>query len=78
MWGTYENIATDFRNELKDLEAKARAFSGGLKGTESIEWDKWECIAQSILAMRHLEDARMRYWKVIQYLNDWESIYDKK
>jgi hypothetical protein len=77
MWLDFENIATKFRDELLELEASAREFSDFLKKGE-VEWDKWECIAQSILAMRHLEDARMRYWKVIQYLNDWVSIYDKK
>jgi hypothetical protein len=27
--------------------------------------------------MRHIDDARMRYGKVIQYLGDGVSIYDK-
>lgn len=36
-----------------------------------------EVIAQATLALRHIEDARMRYGKVIQYLWDWVSKYDK-
>jgi len=30
--------------------------------------NKYSNIAQATLAMRHIEDARMRYGKVIQYL----------
>ena len=37
----------------------------------------WEVIAQATLALRHIEDARMRYGKVIQYLGDGTSIYNK-
>ena len=36
-----------------------------------------EVIAQATLAMRHIEDAHMRYWKAIQYDADGESIYKK-
>lgn len=62
-----------FREELKKLEEDARLFISWLKATGN-----WEAIAQATLAMRHIEDARMRYWKVIQYLWDWNSIYDRK
>ena len=78
MWPSLESEANDFRDALKNLEAKARKYTEAIKKNETeIQWDKWECIAQSIIAMRHLEDARMRYWKVIQYIWDWISIYDK-
>ena len=36
-----------------------------------------EVKAQIMLGVRHLEDARMRFGKVLQYLGDGVSIYDK-
>lgn len=36
-----------------------------------------EMIANVMLAVRHLEDARMRIGKVIQYSGDGVSCYDK-
>lgn len=67
-------ISNDFREVLLKLEKTARDFIGELKEAKDIDW---EVFAQATLAMRHIEDARMRYGKVIQYLWDWESIYDK-
>ena len=69
-----------FREVLKVLEEQARLYIDSLKNSEvSIANEpRWEQIAQATLAMRHIEDARMRYGKVIQYLGDGESIYDKK
>ena len=74
-----EAIATAFHEKLKELESLARGFADELKksGGEP-QGNPPETIAQSILAMRHIEDARMRYEKVIQYSNDVESIYDKE
>lgn len=66
------NTVLLFREELKNQEDKWREFIESLKKT----W-RWEVIAQATLAMRHLEDARMRYWKVIQYLWDGVSKFDK-
>lgn len=78
MWESFEDICNDFRNDLKLLERKARNLSEDLKKSEPVEWgNKWAQIAQSIIAIRHLEDARMRFWKVIQYLWDWVSKFDK-
>ena len=68
-----------FRNELLRLEKEARQYLEDMKWTSF--WPKWiyhwEAIAQATLAMRHIEDARMRYGKVIQYLSDWVSNFDK-
>lgn len=36
-----------------------------------------ECKTQLMLAVRHMEDARMRLGKLIQYSKDGVSIYDK-
>lgn len=73
----HEDVAAMMRDKLKELEFLARDFIECIK-TDSTTWNKWESIAQATIAMRHLEDARMRYWKVIQYLNDWVNIYDKE
>ena len=77
MWPNFEDICAGFRYRLVKFEAEARTFSDELKKAERPMWDKGEVIAQSIIAMRHLEDARMRYGKVIQYLWDWVSKFDK-
>ena len=74
-----EAYANELRDLLKEVETKARDFSELLKANViNISWDRWEVIANSILAIRHIEDARMRYWKVIQYSWNWVSIYDKQ
>lgn len=41
-------------------------------------FDAKEAGAQAMLAVRHLEDARMRLGKVMQYLRDGVSSYDKE
>ena len=73
MWPDYEALCWEFRDELGNLEKKAREFILAVKHT----WNG-EAIAQATIAMRHIEDARMRYGKVLQYLGDGESIFDKK
>lgn len=71
-------IAEDLREKLKDFEQLARDFADILKGSNCLPmFDKSECIAHAMLALRHIEDARMRYWKVIQYAGTWVSSYQK-
>ena len=65
-------ICDTFRFQLKNMEADTREFYDLLQNL----WNK-EAYEQCKLALRHIEDARMRFGKVIQYLNDWISIYDK-
>ena len=60
------------REELLVLEDKARNFLSIMRVTDNIE-----NIEQATLSLRHIEDARMRYWKSIQYLSDGISIYNK-
>ena len=60
------------RSKLLEIENMAKNLISWLK----LQWN-WEVIAQSILALRHIEDARMRFWKVIQYSWDWISKYEK-
>jgi len=62
------------KSKLQKLEVEWRRFIDELK----LQKKDWEVIAQATLAMRHIEDARMRYWKVIQYLWDWVSVFDKE
>lgn len=77
-WNDIVDISSMMRDKLKELEDLARSYSDLIKDTNFDEWlNQWEVIAQSILAMRHIEDARMKYWKVIQYTTTWTSCYDK-
>ena len=71
-------FVNSLRSELGLLEKKLRSLTEDIKKCDIIIWDKWECIAQSILAVRQLECSRMRLGKVIQYYWDWVSIYDKE
>ena len=67
-------LAEHMREVLKTLEINARQGIIDLKNNKA----DGEVIAQATLALRHIEDARMRYWKVIQYSWDGVSVYDKK
>lgn len=59
-------FADSLRKNLLELEEQTRQW---IKQLKSIPFVDWEVIAQMTLALRHIEDARMRYGKVIQYLN---------
>lgn len=61
---TVEDLAIEMRSELKMLEDTARAYILDLKDNHA----EGEVIAQATIAMRNIEDARMRYGKVIQYI----------
>lgn len=78
-WRMNEDFAIAMRDKLKELEMIARDYSDFIKSYSEENFNnKWETIEQSILAMRHIEDARMKYWKVIQYWKpdgNWESTY---
>ena len=67
----------DYREILLSLENKLKILAKDIK-SNNVSWDLWEQIANIMLSLRHIEDARMRLWKVIQYNWDWVSIYDKK
>ena len=66
-----------FRADMLSMEKNLRLAIKQLKETDEELYDKWECIAHAMLALRHIEDARMRMWKVIQYAWDGDSIYNK-
>lgn len=79
----YIDLATMMRDKLKELESIARDITDYIKKCNNLvertdTGNVSETIAQSILAMRHIEDARMRYGKVIQYVQDGVSVYDKQ
>ena len=61
-----QNSSITFREQLLEIEEVARFFVEKLKQ----EKVNGEVIAQATIAMRHIEDARMRYGKVIQYNDD--------
>ena len=65
--------------ELKKIEMQARAIvkCDDLNAESSFEGQRGEQKAQAMLAVRHIEDARMRLGKVIQYNSDGVSCYDK-
>ncbi|NDK08263.1 hypothetical protein EOM39_03355 [Candidatus Gracilibacteria bacterium] len=68
----------ELREKLLDIEKETRLFSTFLRSkNHDITGDIGECIANSILSIRHIEDARMRLGKVIQYLGDGVSKFDK-
>jgi len=72
------DIAARLRKSLKDLGTecqymKAQIASEALPNTA----DKAEMVANTMLAYRHLEDARMRLGKVIQAYDGGVSVYDK-
>jgi hypothetical protein len=61
------------REEMLKIERALRWFILWLKESEEKLYDKWECIAQAMLSLRHMEDSRMRVWKVIQYAETGQS-----
>lgn len=67
------------RARLKQVEAEARAIKEHHDFTQADAYpgQHGEMIAQSMLAVRHIEDARMRLGKVLQYAGDGVSVYDK-
>lgn len=76
---TLEERCNRLRAALKDIERDARAIREDyLNGhPEVYPGQADEMAAQSMLAVRHIEDARMRLGKVLQYNGDGVSIYDK-
>jgi hypothetical protein len=67
------------RATLRQVEVEARGIREhpALKEADAYLGQHGEMIAQSMLAVRHIEDARMRLGKVLQYAGDGVSIFDK-
>lgn len=70
-----------FRNGIRDLEKQVRhlmAPDGLIKTVPANDGLRAEGFANTMLAVRHLEDARMRLGKVLQAAQGGESIFDKQ
>jgi hypothetical protein len=77
-WNRLNDLCSMMRSKLWEIEDLSKSLTELIKMWAVITANQWECIAQSILAMRHVEDARMRFGKVIQYWSvEQKSIYDK-
>ena len=68
------------RDEIRDLATKVRELvehSCYVAGSEELSGQHAEMKANTMLAYRHLEDARMRLGKVMQQIQGGTSIYDR-
>lgn len=76
---TLKELCDRLRKELLAVEKQVRELKGhqDFKAPDAFAGQHGEMIAQSMLAVRHLEDARMRLGKVLQYSRDGVSIYDQ-
>jgi hypothetical protein len=75
MGESLKELCDRLRAELLGIETQVRAVK--LHSDLATAHDKGECIAQSMLAVRHIEDARMRLGKVLQHARDGVSIFDQ-
>ena len=75
----WEELCNDLRAECKETEMRVRELTKAdvFWGEEAFEGQHGEMGAHVMLAVRHLEDARMRLGKAIQYAGDGVSCYDK-
>ena len=77
----FEDHMNDFRHVLGQIETQLRQH---VKTPEIMpvpdpdHYDADEVKANMMLAIRHLEDARMRLGKAIQYHHDGVSFFDKQ
>ncbi len=74
-----ETLCGQLRESIKRTEIEVRALKEqpAMKYPDNYPGQHGEMIAQSMLAVRALEEARMRLGKVLQYAGDGTSIYDK-
>ena len=74
-------IVDELRAELLVIERRSRALESLIALRRPSDHgpspDVGEVFAQAKLAVRHVEDARMRLGKVLQYARDGVSVYDK-
>ena len=70
-------MAPDLTGLCNDLRAVLLGHERLVRGLVDEQKVKGEAAAQAMLAVRHLEDARMRLGKVIQYSGDGVSCFDK-
>lgn len=75
-----EEKCDDLRKQAKRIEYYTRSLMNDsrFKGEQKFPNQHGEMKANIMLAVRHLEDARMRFGKVLQYADDGVSILDKQ
>lgn len=76
----FRQACTTQRAFCKEVEGRVREIRHEIASTDPLEVesaDYSEVRANLTLAIRHLEDARMRLGKTIQYAGDGVSKYDK-
>lgn len=76
---TLQEYATELRKEFGCREKILRSMKEDkfFDGEEAYPGQFGEVKAQIMLTVRHIEDARMRLGKVLQYAGDGISILDK-
>lgn len=74
-----KELCEQYRKECKGIEISARALMDNdtFRNEQAFPNQHSEMKANVMLAVRHLEDARMRFGKVIQYMGDGISCFDK-
>lgn len=73
------NFCNQARETLRRVEVEVRGLKefSAMSAPDAYKGQHSEMIAQSMLAVRAIEEARMRLGKVLQYAGDGVSIYDK-
>lgn len=76
---TLEEICDNLRQRIKVIEQDTRALMDNdrFRGEQGFLNQHSEMKANIMLTVRHLEDARMRVGKILQYAGDGVSILDK-
>lgn len=76
---TIKEVAGSLRTDLKLIEHLTRALMrhGVYQGNPAFDNQHREMKAQTMLAVRHIEDARMRLGKLCQFADDGVSVFDK-
>ena len=76
---TLEDLCKDARIDLHEIELLLRSTMQHSRyaGSQRFVNQHGEMRAQTMLAVRHIEDARMRCGKILQYADDGVSILDK-
>lgn len=80
---TLKGECDDIRIRIKLLEKNVRDLKDKIAKERRGQEDAFpgqsaEVLGQVTIAFRHLEDARMRIGKVIQYSGDGVSVFDKE
>ena len=71
-----ENGADVFRNDCESLRCMCSGIEGEMLKLINNGSEKGEIISNLWLAVRHIEDARMRLGKALRAADGWVSCYD--